>query len=316
VVSLIWSADCIAATPTEVVGAVVGIHARIAPDARTATTLGRERWGSGVVIDNGGLVLTIGYLILEASSIEILTQGGSTTPADAVAYDQESGIGLIRALSPIAATPAVFGTSTELKVGDPALVLSYVGKLGGQQVEIVDRRDYAGYWEYILENAVFTQPPHDSFGGAALIDTGGRLIGIGSLQVPDAAGENIASAGNMFVPIDVVTPVLGDLLATGRRASPPRPWLGIYLRKEQGLLVVAGVAEAGPAARAGLVGGELILGVAGQAVGTLTELYRAIWSLGDAGVVVPLRVRKGNEATTIEVISGDRNRWLKWPSPF
>lgn len=299
------------ADPRAVVEAVLGLRAEVPAEARTSGTLGRERLGSGVLIDGQGLVLTIGYLILEASAVDLYDARGERIPAEIVGYDHETGLGLVRARAPLAARPVPLGRSADVRIGDPLLVISRAGALSGRETRLADRRDYAGYWEYLLEDALLTTPAHPAFGGAALIDTAGRLVGIGSLGIPDAAAEGVQSPGNMFVPVDALKPIMADLLSSGRREGPHRPWLGVYAREVGGHVVVTGVAEGGPAATAGLAAGDLVMGVNGQPVASLAEFYRRIWSMGEAGVEVPLQVTRGPRPLALRVTSIDRLRWLK-----
>jgi S1-C subfamily serine protease len=299
------------ADPRAVVEAVLGLRAEVPAEARTSDTLGTERLGSGVLIDGQGLVLTIGYLILEASAVDLYDAEGTRIPAEVVGYDHDTGLGLVRARAPLKARPVPLGRSADVRIGDPLLVISRAGALGGRETKLADRRDYAGYWEYLLENALLTTPAHPAFGGAALIDTEGRLVGIGSLGINDAAAAGVASPGNMFVPVDALKPIMADLLAFGKRDGAHRPWLGVYAREVGGHVVVTGVAEDGPAAAAGLEAGDLVLGVGGQPVASLAEFYRRIWSVGDAGVQVPLQVTRGPRPLNLRVTSMDRLRWLK-----
>lgn len=303
------------AGPRETARAIVGVRAEADPEARSAATLGRERVGSGVLIDSAGLVLTIGYLILEAAGIELHGEG-RVVPGEVVAYDGESGFGLVRALGPLGQAPAPLGSARAMAPGTPLFVLSRVGGLDGRPVTLVDRREFAGYWEYLLEEALFTTPAFEAFGGAVLIDAGGAVVGIGSLFVADAAGKGVASPGNMFVPIDLLPPILGDLLAHGRRQEPARPWLGLTLREENGTVRVMRVAEGGPAQRAGVQPGELLLGVAGERVTSLAGFYRRLWGLGAAGVAVPLDLHGGGGVRRLTVTSIDRDRWLRWRRTF
>jgi S1-C subfamily serine protease len=290
---------------------VVQISAVIPPDARTAATLGTEREGSGVVIDDSGLILTIGYLILEAIEVSVGGVGPEPVAADIVAYDHESGFGLVRAQRPLDITPLGLGDSAAVRPRQPLLVASRVGDLEAGGVYVVDRRVFAGYWEYLLEDAIFTAPPRTDFGGAALIDRDGRLIGIGSLIVNDAGQEGRPIPGNMFVPIDELKPILGDLLANGRRSDPSRPWLGVTLEEHRGRVFVTRVSPDGPAAGAGIEADDLILGIGGAPVFGLADFYRKLWSFGDAGVTVPLDLLQGVETKTTTVRSGDRYRYLK-----
>ncbi|MGF1612065.1 MAG: S1C family serine protease [Kiloniellales bacterium] len=305
---LATSLPAAAANPLE---AIVGVRATIPSDARTAGTLGTERQGSGVVIDDDGLVLTIGYLIMESDSVELSLADGRTVPADIVAYDYDSGFGLLRPLARLGTTPAVLGDSGALQEQTPVLVASFGGNAATTAAFVVSRREFAGYWEYLLDSAIFTTPPHGEFGGAALLDRHGTLLGIGSLIVGDAAGGSDPLPGNMFVPIDILKPILPDLLAHGRAQAVSRPWLGVYTEEYRGHLFVRRVAPEGPAAQAGLVVGDLIVAVAGAPVGGQADFYRKLWALGEAGTAVPLTLLRRDGLTDITVKSGNRYRYLK-----
>lgn len=300
-----------AASPRDVLDAVVGVRTEVPAEARTADTLGRERRGTGVVIDDNGLVLTIGYLVLEAAAVDLEDRDGKRVPAEIVAYDHESGLGLLRATAPLAARGMPLGSAAAVKVGDPLLAIGRIGRVIGGEAKLVDRREFAGYWEYLLGDALFTSPPFPPHSGAALIDRDGRLIGIGSLVVGNAAGDDLPSPGNMFVPIDALKPILAELLTEGHRDAPPRPWLGLTLREVGGRIVVGGTSDGGPAAGAGVEPGDIVVGIGDRAVTALPDLYRAIWAQGAAGVSVPLRVRRGGRMLDLAVGSIDRNRLLK-----
>ena len=296
----------------ETLDAVVKVRAEVPGDARTAASLGPLREGSGVVIDSKGLILTIGYLILEASHVQVTDSSGRTVPARVLGYDHATGFGLLRARSAVGgARPLPLGLSGDLDRGAEVLILSYSGKgPSGQGVYVVSRREFAGYWEYLLERAIFTAPHYASFGGAALIDRGGSLLGIGSLQVPQAIpGRPVP--GNMFVPIDLLKPILSDLTLKGKSGARPRPWLGAQMEEAGGHVVIRRVSRGGPAARSGLQAGDLIAGVGGVAVGGLADVYRQVWALGAPGVSVPLNILKGVRVEEVRVVSGDRYDYLR-----
>lgn len=295
----------------KLLSAVVGVKASIPRDARTAAFLGTEREGSGVVIDSDGLVLTIGYLILEATSASIVTGDGEEIPAAILAYDYDSGFGLLRAVRPPKVTPIEFGKSASLAERTRVLIAAHGRPYTIRPAMVVSRREFSGYWEYLLEDAIFTAPPHPGFGGAALLDAEGRLVGIGSLMVPDAKAPGVPSPGNMFVPIDKLGPVLGDLLADGRPAAPGKPWIGVFTVEERGRVFVTNVAPDGPAARAGLERNDIILGIGDQPVGGQADFYRKMWKLGRAGIEVPLIVLKGDRLRSVKIRSADRYDWLK-----
>ncbi|MDH3712440.1 MAG: S1C family serine protease [Gammaproteobacteria bacterium] len=294
----------------ELLGGVVAVWAQVPDTARTARTLGTERAGSGVLIDTNGLIVTIGYLILEAQSAEVTLATGQRLPAEIVGYDYASGFGLLRAIGPVDLRPIHLGSSRRLKQDTPVLIVSFGGSRGVQPAVVTSRREFAGYWEYLLTDAIFTAPPHPAFGGAALLDEEGRLLGIGSLAVNDAQPDEYLP-GNMFVPIDRLMPAMADLLTDGRPQTPPRPWLGIYTEEAREKLFVAHVASEGPAQRAGVTRGDIIVKVAGQSIASMADFYRKVWSLGDAGVKVPLTVLSGSEIKQVEVRSADRYTWLR-----
>lgn len=302
------------ATPPEVdrlLSAVVGIRAQVPAEARTAESLGTERAGSGVVIDSSGLIVTIGYLILEANRVEVLLGENRVVPASILAYDHETGFGLLRAMEPLGVPAMRLGDSSRLAQGDQLLVSGFGGPVAARPAVLVSRRDFAGYWEYLLENAIFTAPPYPHFGGAALMDAAGELVGIGSLVVADAYPGSQPLPGNMFVPVDRLKSVLGDLLTAGRSATPLRPWLGVYLSEVDGLLIVQRLATEGPAAGAGVQPGDIILGVAGQPVASLADFYRKLWAVGGPGDDVPLTILKGARMTEVSVKARDRYDWLR-----
>jgi len=298
----------------ELLSGVVAVKTFINPDGRTVGNLGREREGSGVVIDDQGLVLTIGYLMVEAHAAQVSTNAGQTVPATVVGYDHITGFGLLQAMTPLKVRPMTFGKSAELHKGDPAVVAGAGGSANAQPVHVVARREFAGSWEYLVDSAIFTAPPHLAWSGAALINHDGKLVGVGSLIVGNAGGKD--QAGNMFVPIDGLAPILADLLAQGRPAGPAQPWLGLNTEEQDGRLVVTRVTPEGPAEKAGVERGDVILGVAGAAAKTLPDFYRKVWALGAAGTVIPLDIKEANGKRRIDVKSMNRLDHLKLKSTF
>lgn len=289
---------------------VVLLEAKIPGEARTAETLGTERRGSGVVIDDTGLIVTIGYLIVEASEVTVAGTDGKPTPASIVAYDHQTGFGLVRAIQPLVAHAVPLGRSDLLKEDDRALMISRDPDELTSIVQVVSRREFTGSWEYLLENAIFTAPARPYHSGAALIGADGTLLGIGSLIVARAS-EEVMIPGNMFVPIDALKPVLGDLLAEGRSSKGRQPWLGLSPEEVRGHLFVGRVSPDGPAEKAGLRKGDLILSVAGERADGMADFYRRVWAMGGPGIDVPLDILRGREQRRVVVRSGDRYAWLK-----
>jgi S1-C subfamily serine protease len=300
---------------SELLAAVVKVRTEIPHGARSAELLGPSREGSGVVIEEDGLILTIGYVILEAAKIEVSTAEGKVVNATLVGVDYDAGFGLLRTSEPLGVKPMPLGRSSELKVRERVLVVGEGKPEAVHPAFVTSRREFAGYWEYLLEDAIFTAPPYARFAGAALVDTQGQLLGIGSLFVRDALPDDRAFPGNMFVPIDRLKSVLADILAKGRPATPPRPWLGIYTEEHWGRLFVAAVAPGGPAEKAGLKPGDLIVGIAGKTVNSQADLYRAMWAQGSAGAEITLNLVQGVEIRNLVIRSGDRSRYFDSQSP-
>jgi S1-C subfamily serine protease len=295
----------------EATGAVVGLKVRAIANARSAENLGVERSGSGVLIAPQGLVLTIGYLILEADEVQIVTGQGRTVPAAVVAYDHATGFGLLRPLAPLGVKAIGLGTSSKVDVLDRLLVAAGFGEENLSVATVVAKRPFAGYWEYLLDEAIFTSPPRADFGGAALINGAGELVGIGSLFVMDAAEPGERLPGNMFVPIDLLKPVLAEMIATGRQQGGRRPWLGVSSIEQDGRLKVLRVSSEGPADKAGLTAGDIILSVDGKTVGTLPDFYHQIWAAGKPGAEITLKVLKGAEVREFRIRSIDRIDMLR-----
>jgi S1-C subfamily serine protease len=300
----------------ELVAAVVRVKAHINPEGRTVQSLGRERDGSGIVIDNDGLVLTIGYLMVEAYAAEVTDNTGRTLPANVVGYDHESGFGLLRTMQPLRLKPMPLGRSADVKERDPVLIASFGGIAMAAPALVVAKREFAGSWEYLLEDALFTSPPHPTWSGAALISREGKLVGVGSLVVGDATGGSDKTPGNMFVPIDRLPPILGDLIADGRTPGPGRPWLGVNAEELRGRVVVARVTPGSPAEQAGLRRGDVIVGVNGEPPRNLADFYRKVWSQGSAGISVPLEVLQDERVRRLDVKSINRLDHLKLKSTF
>jgi S1-C subfamily serine protease len=293
-------------------GAVVSIKAIIPEDAFTADILGTERSGSGVLIRGDGIVLTIGYLITEAETVWLGLADGRTVPGHVLGYDQATGFGLVQALARVDLPTLTFGSSASLEPGTKVVVAGAGGRVHAVAARVVGKQEFAGYWEYVLDEAIFSAPAHPNWGGAALIGPDGELLGIGSLRLeqPEETGEPHLT---MIVPIDLLPPILDDMLTVGRPNRPPRPWLGLYAVEIDDTVVVAGTANNAPAERAGVQSGDVIVAVAGTEVSDLATFFRRVWSLGAAGVEIPLTVYHEGQMAEVRVISGNRDAFLKSP---
>ena len=294
--------------------AMVGLHSIIPADAFTAETLGTERAGNGVFIRDNGLVLTIGYLITEAETIWLNLSDGRSVPGHVIGYDQETGFGLVQALAKLEVPALEIGQSSAASIGERVVVGGAGGRHRSVAARIVAKQEFAGYWEYLLDEAIFTAPSHPNWGGTALIGPAGDLIGIGSLQLQHVVDKGQPQNINMIVPIDLLKPIFDDLMKTGRRSGPSRPWLGLYATEVESRLVVVGIADRGPAKKADLRNGDIVLSVAGKEVRDLASLFRRIWAQGQAGVEVPLTVYRDGETMDVRVKSSERSRFLKGPS--
>lgn len=299
----------------ETLSAIVRVRAKIVPNARSVQTLGAQREGSGVLIRDG-YVATIGYLVIEAESVEVTGADGNGVPAALAGYDHASGFGLLKLLAPLAGKPLPLGDSRALAEREPVMAASYGGGDGVSLVYVVSRRPFSGSWEYLLDSAIFTYPPVMNWSGASLISAKGELLGLGSLIVGDSAGAGTQSPGNMFVPVDLLQPILEDLIARGRRAGPVRPWLGVNTEEMRGRLFVTRVSPEGPADKAGLKSGDLLVGVGGEEVSSLADFYHKVWARGAAGVEVPLRVLQGVQVKELTVRSIDRIEYFRTKTSY
>jgi len=291
---------------------VIKLRAVIPEDAFTADILGSQRVGNGIVIDSAGLILTIGYLMTEATDVWLTGADGREVAAHPLAYDQVTGFGLVMSLQKLDAPAMLVGSAADVRAGSEVHVLSAKEFAPPQNARVLARREFAGAWEYLLEEAIYTAPAHPHWSGAALIDRSGALVGLGSLLVRELiAGEEIDA--NMFVPIDLLKPILPSLRSTGRADRPPRPWLGVYAAELAGKVYVTAVVEGSPAQIADIREGDVISEVARQEVSSLPEFYRRVWAVGPAGSGVPLTAMRGATQIHLNVRSVDRGKLLKRP---
>jgi S1-C subfamily serine protease len=292
--------------------AVVALRVEVPEDAFTASILGTERGGNGVVINDDGLVLTIGYLVTEAESIWLTSHSGAVVPGHALAYDQVTGLGLVLPLGKLDVRSLARTDLHSADLDDDVYVIGHGGRGHALRARVFARREFAGYWEYLLDEALFTTPPHPEWSGAALLDGNGRLAGIGSLFVQEADGDDVVK-GNMFVPSELIDPILDDMLRLGRANRPARPWLGIYTAETKEGIAIQGLASGGPAERAGMRLGDVVQSVAGLPVRGLADFYRSVWRHGAAGALVPLTIAREGKLHDFTVHSVDRSALLKKP---
>jgi S1-C subfamily serine protease len=293
-------------------GALVLLRAEVPEDAFTAQILGTERVGNGIVINDDGLILTIGYLITEATSVWITSTRGAVAAGHPLAYDQQTGFGLVMPLGRLGAPALGRGSAAAARVGDDVLIAGHGGRSHALKGQLFDKREFAGYWEYVLDEALFAAPAHPQWGGSALIGSDGKLLGVGSLLVEEKQDDKSVQ-GNMFVPVDLLEPILEDLVKRGRTRRAARPWLGMYTTEMGAKLVVAGLAAGGPADRAGVHLGDVVVAVAEERPQGLADMFRRVWALGPAGVEVPLTLARSGKRTDLRLSSVDRNDFLKKP---
>ena len=297
--------------PQQQMNSIVKLRAFIPPDARTAKSLGTEREGNGVLIVDEGHILTIGYLILEAEAIEVIGPKGQAMVATFVAYDHATGFGLLKISKTVGLIPIEIGKSSQVSEGDPIFLAGHEGAGSIRTANVIAREEFVGYWEYLLEEAFYVAPPHPHFSGVAMLDMEGRLVGVGSIFTQMVIPQFGLVTCNMFVPIDLIKPILADLIQKGRAASPPKPWLGLHANETRGRVFVDRIYNDSPAEQAGIMPNDIILGVNQEPVKGLADFYRKVWSLGFAGVPVPLTILQGNEIREIQVNSADRYQYLR-----
>lgn len=290
--------------------AVVKLSIRAVEGARTADTLGAEREGTGIVIDDRGLILTIGYLVLEAASILVITGDSKIYPASVIGFDHATGFGLLRASPAPPCAPVVLGDSTRIGELQSLVVAGHASAGGVSGVALVSRRRFVGWWEYMIEDALFTAPPRYEHSGAALFDGEGRLVGIASLWVSDALNSGVAFPGNMFVPINLLKEVLPDLVENGCRRGAARPWLGLNTEQVEGHVVVTRVLPDAPGDLAGLKRGDIILGIGGDSIGGQSEFYEKLWSVA-AGEDITLHIVRDKVVKHLIVQTCDRLSYLR-----
>ena len=289
---------------------VVSLRAHIPETAFTAATLGTVREGSGVVIGDDGLIVTIGYLITEAEEVWLTTHDERVVPAHVVGYDQQTGFGLVQALGKLDLPSLRLGSSSASEIGDIVAIADGQGR--ELATEIVAKQEFAGYWEYLLDEAIFTAPAHPSWGGAALVDGEGKLLGLGSLRLQMLQVGKTTDI-NMIVPIDLLKPILGDLITTGRARQESRPWLGVFSAERNNEVVVMSLADGGPAERAGLQSGDIISELDGDEVVGLADFYRKLWSKAPVGGELAMRILREGRENWVRVKSADREAFLRKP---
>ena len=297
----------------QALSSIVSVQSRVPDNGFTAQTLGTERSGHGVVIGDRGLILTIGYLTVEAETIWLVDHKGSAVPGHVRGYDQESGFGLIQALGSLDAPIMELGKSSDLSIGDDVILAGHGGQCGAINARVAAKQEFTGYWEYLLGEAILTTPPHPFWGGSALITKTGKLAGIGSLFIQQNDDEGLPFDGNMVVPIDLLPPIMDDLMTYGRVNKAARPWLGILTAEVSKNLVIAGIVDDGPGHNSGLEVGDILHAIDGQTVEDLATFYRQLWDRGNAGVVVVLTIYRDDKVFEANVKSGDRDAFMVKP---
>jgi S1-C subfamily serine protease len=282
--------------------ATVGVRVRAVDGASSVRTLGREREGTGVVIAPQGLVLTIGYLIVEAEQVQVITRDQARVPAQVVAYDAVTGLGLLRPLFPLPGVQQVkLGSAFAAERGLPLLAMTGSAPRQTTLVRLVDIRPFTGYWEYHLDAALYTAPAFGNHSGAGLFNAQGELVGIANLLLRDVRtpDDPDAEPGNLFVPVDVLLPVIDELVRTGNHPQSQRPWLGINAMELEGRIRIVRVTPDSPAQEAGLRAGDWVVAVDGEDVRTLEAFYKRLWAHGVDKGGLSVTIRDGAAGTRV-----------------
>ena len=297
----------------KIFASMVSVRSHIPEDAHTAPILGTERGGNGIVIRDEGVVLTIGYLVTEAETIWLTDHKGNAVQGHVLGYDQETGLGLIQALGRLDARAIEIGRSSAVREGDPVILAGFGGRSSALNAEVIAVREFAGYWEYLLDEAIFTSPAHPNWGGTGLIGAKGELLGVGSLFIQHGGADGEAVDGNMVVPIDLLEPIYDEMVTLGKPNRKPRPWMGLFGTEVEDQVVVAALTDDGPADQAEVEVGDIVLAVAGQPVNSLADMFRKVWSLGHAGIEVPLALGRDGEIVQASLETIARADLLKGP---
>ncbi len=288
---------------------IVRVNAKVPDDAGSSQTLGPDRVGTGIILD-ARTVLTIGYVTLEADAVMVTTASGKRIPASVAGYDHATGFGLVRTAVPLDGKPLPLGDSDAVSEKQKVLTLGH-GEPEATEIFVLSRKPFAAGWEYLIERPIYTFPPVNNWSGAALITADGTLVGVGSLIVNDASPSQKGVPGNLFVPVNLLKPIMADLLANGRRSAGVQPWLGMTTEDVRGNLMVTRLARNGPAENAGVNVGDIVVGVGGDRIGEQADFYRKVWKVGPAGANIPLRLLKGGEVREVTVKSIDRFDFLR-----
>ena len=290
---------------------IVRLSSEVLEDAFSARSLGTERQGNAILLDDEGILLTIGYLVVDAHTITLHAKGGKDVRAELVGYNHESGFALLHALGPLDVPAVSVGTADGLEEDEPVIIAPYGGSDHAISAVVVSRREFAGSWEYMLDSAIFTAPIHPNWSGAALLRTDGSLCGVGSLWVNDAEEGKNESPGNLFVPIDLLPPIYEHMVSTGLAQGPHRPWLGMYTAQAMNRLFVSGIIPDAPADLSGVEAGDLVYGINDETTTSLAGFYRKLWSTGDAGTKIVLNLRRDGEDIDVTVETNSRYSFLE-----
>ena len=293
---------------------IVSVRSTVPAEARTASSLGVRREGNGVAI-NENHILTIGYIVIESESIEIGLSDGRRLPAKLVGYDHTSGFGIIKSVIPLKMPHLQLGNSDNINSEQDLLILPSPNRGAGSIVRSVSRRPFTGWWEYFVENPIYTTPANGLWAGAPILTENGEIVGIGSLFVSESV-PGVPSPGNMSVPINLLKPILEDLISSGRRKSKVQPYLGISSDDSNDQVIVTRVSDAGPAFQAGIKPQDVIMAINGSQVSNLKSFYQKLWKSGEAGITIELSVLRKGTIMNFKVKTVDRLDYFFKPQSF
>ena len=285
--------------PRLAAASLVFLRAEIPEDHPSAAVLGEERMGAGVAV-SPDRVLTAHYLVLGASRVEVTALDGRVNPTAGIAVDHESGLALLT-VERSDLEPAKISTA-KAQPGQPVFLLTCTGEQErrGASGHVSSVEPFEAFWEYMLDEAIMTTAMNPGLAGGPLLDDRARVLGVVSLGLAAVGRYSLAIPAPLFARRRALLESPNPMPAAERHA-----WIGFYTQASDETVAVTGVVSGGPAEKAGLERGDVVLSVDGETVTNLRELYDALWRKGP-GEVVGMQILREESIQVIEVVAGDR----------